>query len=441
MKRIRIIYLSALLLPVLLWLASDPEIWSASGFFPIRNTLVQLTGIIGMSVMSVALFLAIRPARIEPLFGGLDKSYRLHKWLGISALVVAVIHWLWAQGPKWAVGWGWLERPARGRAGPPADALEHFMRSQRGLAESIGEWAFYAAVLLIVLALIKRFPYRYFHKTHRLIAIVYLFLVFHALILFKTDWGSAIGLLLGSLMAVGVIAAFTSLFGKVGCRRRAVGVVEELEHHSEDRVLKVVIRLMDRWAGHKAGQFAFVTFDRSEGPHPFTISSAWSGDGKLRFHIKALGDYTTNLPRTLQVGDLATVEGPYGCFDFRGNRPGQIWVAGGIGITPFMARMQSLSHRAHEQPVHLFFSTNAPDERFIADLQRLAKSAGVTLHIYVPHRDGHLTAERLVATVPEWQRSDVWFCGPAPFGASLRQGLMAHGLSADDFHQELFSMR
>jgi hypothetical protein len=31
--------------------------------------------------------------------GGLDKMYRLHKWLGMTALGVGAVHWLWVQGP------------------------------------------------------------------------------------------------------------------------------------------------------------------------------------------------------------------------------------------------------------------------------------------------------------------------------------------------------
>ena len=45
-----------------------------------------------------------------------------------------------------------------GPGGPPQDVLETWLRGQRGLAESLGEWAFYAAAALIALALIKRFP-------------------------------------------------------------------------------------------------------------------------------------------------------------------------------------------------------------------------------------------------------------------------------------------
>ena len=40
-----------------------------------------------------------------------------------------------------------------------------------------------AAVVLIALALIKRFPYRYFFTTHRWLAVVYLALVVHSVVL------------------------------------------------------------------------------------------------------------------------------------------------------------------------------------------------------------------------------------------------------------------
>src|SRR5690606_37760064 len=101
----------------------------------------------------------------------------------------------------------------------------------------------------------------------------------------------------------------------------------------------------------------------------FTISSAWRDDGLLRFSIKGLGDYTRSLPARLRVGDGVTVEGPYGRFDFRPNGRPQILVAGGIGITPFLARLQDMAAaRAGGAPAHevdLVYSTNAPDPDFI----------------------------------------------------------------------------
>ncbi|VVE62121.1 ferric reductase [Pandoraea captiosa] len=44
--------------------------------------------------MSFAIVLSVRPVWIEARLNGLDKMYRLHKWLGISALVAGIVHWL-----------------------------------------------------------------------------------------------------------------------------------------------------------------------------------------------------------------------------------------------------------------------------------------------------------------------------------------------------------
>lgn len=442
MKNIKLSYLLLLTLLSGLWLMADTVLSGPFQIFALRSSMMNYTGIIAIGAMSIGMLLAIRPARIEPFLGGLDKAYRLHKWLGITALVFAIIHWGWAKIPKWMVGWGWLTRPARKPAAEQTASVLNFFQHQRGLAEDIGEWAFYAAVILITLALLKSFPYRYFFKTHRLLAIVYLLLAFHSLVLMKfTYWGELIAPLMALLMLGGSIAAFISLLRKVGHQRQAVGVIEELTHHADNRVLKVAITLKDRWSGHEAGQFAFVTFDQKEGPHPFTISSAWKGNGKLVFLIKGIGDYTNTLPQTLRVGDLVKVEGPYGRFAFGDNQPRQIWVAGGIGITPFIARMQALASAPDGKSIDLFYSTSAPDEGFIERVRQFAEQANVRLHVLVATKDGRLTTERICQQIPKWQSASIWFCGPAGFGRTLRQDFAARGLQGDNFHQELFAMR
>ncbi len=442
MKKIKLAYAGLIVLLSLLWWMADPLLPNGYEYFALRTAAINYTGIIGIGVMSVGLMLALRPVRLEPLLGGMDKAYRLHKWLGITGLVIAVIHWLWAQGTKWAVGWGWLVKPVRSPRQEQTDPLLRFIQQQRGLAETIGEWAFYAAVVLIVLALVKRFPYRLFFKTHRLLAIVYLFLVFHSVMLMPIGyWMEGLGPVMALLMAGGSVGAMMSVLRKVGHHRKVVGEIDELLQFPDNRVLKVGIGFRDRWPGHEAGQFAFVTFDPAEGAHPFTISSSWTGDGRLFFLIKGIGDYTERLPELLHIGDLVTVEGPYGRFAFASDKPRQIWVAGGIGITPFIARMRSLAVEPNGRIVDLFYSTAAPDEGFISRLQRDAKAAGVNLHVFFTKRDGRLDVSRICTAVPEWSDADIWFCGPANFGQTLCEGFTAKGLAQADFHQELFDMR
>lgn len=427
-----------------LWLLADLMVWSApANFFAWRSVLMQYSGVLGMGVMSAAMVLAVRPVVFEPYLGGLDKMYRLHKWLGISGLVIAVSHWLLAQGTKWAVGWGWLQRPARGPRAVLVDApVQQFFQNQRGLAEGIGEWAFYAAVVLMVLALVKWFPYRHFFKTHHLLSVAYLALVWHSVVLLKFDyWRGVLGPVMGVLMAAGTVAALLVLFRRVAVSRQVVGEVVATRRHEALDVIEVDIQCKGRWAGHEPGQFAFLTLHADEGPHPYTISSAWTGDGRITFIIKALGDYTRTLHERVRIGDVVKLEGPYGKFNFQGSQKRQIWLGAGIGITPFVARMKALAEAPDGRTIDLFHPTAVYDEHAIGLMTRDAEAAGVRLHVLWSERDGLLSAARMAQIVPDWQDADIWFCGPAPFGKVMKEDLGAMGLPKNRFHQELFQMR
>lgn len=444
MNNIKIAWWALLAGLTLLWALADSFLPSPLTYFSLRSVMVQYTGIIAMAAMSVAVILAVRPRPIEPLLGGLDKMYRLHKWLGITALVFASVHWVWAKGTKWAVGWGWLTRPAKGGGPAELGGLEQLLRSQRGLAESLGEWAFYAAVVLIVLALVKRFPYRWFAKTHSLLAVLYLLLVLHTLVLVKfAYWTQPIGIVTALLLLGGSLAALQALFKRIGAQRKVEGEIQRLIEYPELSVLETHIALHDGWPGHQAGQFAFVTSSAAEGAHPYTIASAWNPPQRqISFITKALGDHTRRLPQLLRVGDRVTVEGPYGCFTFEDQKQRQIWIGAGIGITPFVARLKQLALTPDRQhSIDLFHPSGEYSAAAMAKLRADAAAAGVRLHLLVGNQNGRLSGERLRHEVADWQAASVWFCGPAGFGRALRDDLLAHGLKPQDFHQELFQMR
>src|SRR5690554_8175520 len=100
MKPIKIAFVFILLVLTGLWLAADTLFPEPFGYFPFRVVFMQYSGVLAIGLMSVAMLLALRPKRLEPFLDGLDKMYRLHKWLGIAELVVAVLHWWWATGSK-----------------------------------------------------------------------------------------------------------------------------------------------------------------------------------------------------------------------------------------------------------------------------------------------------------------------------------------------------
>ena len=266
-------------------------------------------------------------------------------------------------------------------------------------------------------------------------------LVFHSAVLLKTSyWSHPIAYVIAALMAAGTAAAIYILFRKVGRTRQAVGEIEAVAPHQDGRIVAVTVCLKDRWPGHDAGQFAFVSFGDEE-PHPFTISSGWRDDGRLTFVIKGLGDYTNALPATLKRGSLVNIEGPYGRFNFSGERRRQIWISAGIGITPFIARMQQLATHPDDKTIDLFHATAAGDVRVNNSLWQLVGAANVRLHVWVSAESGRLRADHVCRAVPEWKGADIWFCGPAEFGKDLRKEFVGEGLPPNSFHEELFHFR
>jgi predicted ferric reductase len=446
MRNIRIALFGGLAVLTGLWLASDPKALQAASVFAVRATVAQYTGVLAMGCMSAAMILALRPRWPEGWLGGLDRMYRLHKWLGIGALSFSVAHWAVAKAPGWAMALGWLAPHGhRVRVLPDTFAARAAMLLH-GPAEVAGEWVFYAAVVLIVLALVKRFPYGAFVNTHRILAAFYLVLVFHAVVLARPGyWLAPLGLALVPLLAAGTVAAVLVLQRRVGAGRRVRGTITALHTFPQARCTEVEVALDRGWRGHRAGQFAFVALVPGEGAHPYTIASAWPhSGGRLVFVIKQLGDHTRQLPGLLRVGQEVTVEGPYGRFTFEDARPHQIWVGGGIGITPFIARMKQLAAQPKPlaQTIDLFHTTVEEDPAALARLRRDAAAAGVRLHVLVDRRDGRLTAGRIRDAVPGWREASTWFCGPAGFGEALRRDFAGAGVPVRRrFHQELFAMR
>lgn len=400
-----------------------------------RQEALYLSGLLSIALMSLAMLLATRPAWLEAPLGGMDRIYRTHKWAAILAISFAAVHWLIELS-------GDILKSTIGRVGRlPKEKFTGLLEVLRDLAEDMGEWALYALLIMLVITLWKRFPYRAWRFMHRAMPVLYLMLTFHAALLAPADyWAQPAGVLLAVLLVAGVYGAVRSLLGGIGRARNAAGAIVAVEHPAHD-VTTVCCRLDGAWHGHRPGQFAFVTFDDKEGAHPFTIASADQGDRVVSFQIKALGDYTGRLATQLQPGQTVRVQGPYGRFDIARCNPRarQIWIAGGIGVTPFLAWLESLQANAGKVPAaDLHYCTrDQSTDAFVPRLRALcATLPGIRLHVHGTRQGLLLTA----ASLGESTNAEIWFCGPAGLADALRDGLRAMG-RRPHIHQEAFEMR
>ncbi|WP_026960202.1 ferredoxin reductase family protein [Aliagarivorans taiwanensis] len=438
MRSAKYVITAIVLLTSLAWLAAEPNLLTTRGF-ALRSLLIQYSGIISIVLMSQCMLLALRLPLVERFTHGLDKSYRIHKWLGIAAVVSGALHWLLAIVPKKLVQAGFIDRPVRaGSGGANLDGTVAWLRSYKGEAEFIGEWGFYLMALLLVVSLVAIVRYKPFRISHRLMALCYIVLGVHSLVLIKPAyWGLPISILTSGFIVLGLAAALYSLFGRVGASKVHRGIIAKVRYFPGMASTEVVIDMPPSWPGFKPGQFAYLRYGEEE-PHPFTIAG---GKGKqLRFMIKALGDFTEGLHMKLREGELVEVEGPYGDFTFDAKSK-QIWIAAGIGIAPFMARLEWLAAKPSTQPITLIFSAKHPDPSLISELQKRARTAGVALKLVDTATQPRMSAEQLARECGSVDDGAVYYCGPVGFAKQLKLSLVDSGLKPQHFHQELFEMR
>ena len=135
----------------------------------------------------------------------------------------------------------------------------------------------------------------------------------------------------------------------------------------------------------------------------------------------------------------AKVEGPFG--DFGLARGPQIWVAAGIGITPFAAIAGTI--KAEDGPITLFYSTKY--RKNAAHLEELeaaaAKHPNFQLVVRETKVEGRLTPDIIIDRVGNLKGKHVLYCGPATLRKTLWEALRVHGLTARRFHYELFEIR
>ncbi|MEO7791936.1 MAG: iron-sulfur cluster-binding domain-containing protein [Vicinamibacterales bacterium] len=123
-------------------------------------------------------------------------------------------------------------------------------------------------------------------------------------------------------------------------------------------------------------------------------------------------------------------------------------IAGGIGITPMMAIVRSLTDRGWPGEIYLLFSVRAVREIVFRDELGYLQARFRNLHVRViVTRDpetawdgmrGPITRDVIADFVPVLTRGPILLCGPTPMMAAMRGILTDMGVPDPDILQEAF---
>ena len=378
----------------------------------------QYLGLAALILMAWGMIMSTRMAGIEALFGGLDRVYVLHKWAGILAMVTILLH-------------DTIDAEMRGLG--PETALNE-------LAETLGEISLYGLLILVVISVATFIPYHLWKWTHKIMGAFFAAGTFHFVFIMKpfamTD---PAGWYTGVFCAVGLLAYLWTLLPE-DMRPSKIYTISKVEQTGG--AVAISMQPKGRAIRPEPGQFGVLRFTGAQAaePHPFSFSRI-GNDGSLRVSIKVLGDFTCLLGDKVEAGQDVKIQGPFG--RFRLAKTGQqVWIAGGIGITPFLAWAEALDPGS--DPVNLIYCVPTRAQApHLAEIEACAAAKGnLTLHVLESRLGQRLTPERVSEIAGGGLASaKVAFCGPVGLRRTLQKGLVRYGVTPRQFHYEEFEFR
>lgn len=419
MKKNHMLLAVIFLITVICWLFVKPiqPISSARNFS-------QLIGALALLGFAYVNFVSTRHPLLDHLFDGLDKAYVAHKWVSIISVVLVVVHiGVLAGNDELIISRGVVTaEDSKGIIGWPSFIL------------------FAALVLLAILA--KKMNYEAWKSIHKFMFLPYLIGLAHYYRC--SDYAilslSPFSIWLNLINLIGIISAVYSIFLYERTAFRYRYKISRIKFVAKD-TLEIIGNTTGKDLKFTPGQFTFLKFlDKSiKFPsHPFTISQA-PKKGEIQFTIKNLGDHTTKLVSKVKIGDEFAVTKSHGMFNYtRGSRH-QIWIAGGIGITPFRSFYQA--GIPAEFSIDFFYAYNNEEEGPYLEEIKALNQDNLRLYLIDFTEQGFLAVGKIKECVIMKNPVDIYFCGPKPMRENLRKNLKNCGINVLNFHFEEFQFK
>ncbi|NTW22954.1 hypothetical protein HGA34_05475 [Candidatus Falkowbacteria bacterium] len=420
-----LVILALSLFPFLPWLTLRPLSERFADGWTTATSLGQLAGLVGMAMFGLAIILSARTKWLDKHFAGLNIVYIKHHQVGAISFVLLLLHPLLLAVKYGQTSW---------------HLAAQFFLPSANLPLNYGKASLVLMILLLLLTFYVRLPYQIWKLSHKFLGLAYFLAILHLLFI-SSDTSQSL-VLKGYLLLISLLALAAVFYRVVDSK----ALVKSCQYRVEavNRISGAVVEIIMKPAGgemsYNPGQFVFIAFDQDgfRERHPFTISSAGNG---LSVAVKGLGDYTSKLP-DLKIGTSASIEGPYGQFSYHHSvNKKQVWLAGGIGITPFLSMARSLGDSSDYDIDLIYCSNNAGEAVFIDELKSLAETRSwFRVHGFFSDEQGKISADIISKITGGLKERDFFLCGPPGMMGAIKTQLKNYDIPSELLHSEEFAM-
>lgn len=387
--------------------------------------LGRVAGIIGFICLSLLIFSG-DTARFFDRFFGLDKIIKFQRKFSLFIAVFVFLHPLFFMASSQSV-------------------LIFLVPDFTILPLALGILALYIFIaVLIASSLYKRISYRMWQYIHIVTYILFFFALYHAV-----NWGSDynkifIKIIYGLLLVAIVIGIIYRTSYKLKTRRSSIFRVKEIKKETDNTFTLSVAS--PRPFAFKPGQFCFLRLNKDKlyARHPFTISSP-PQQKDLSFTIKLKGRFT-KIAAALKASDEVIVDGPFGVFTVKDDLKDLVFIAGGVGIAPFMSIIKDHIHKGKIQNVILLYGSKTENDIiFKNELDSINEKWFKKVYVISDNKEssddfeqGYIGRSLMEKYIKNYSNALFYICGPEIMKDNVKKALAEWGVPKNDIFIEDF---
>lgn len=217
---------------------------------------------------------------------------------------------------------------------------------------------------------------------------------------------------------------------------KPIRTIQTVIHRVSDSygIRKLVLKQPDNWDLPRFRPGAHIDFHLSEGQiRSYSLCGNPDSSSEYMVAVKKSADShgaSTYIHESLKQGDIVDVSLPRCTFPLTEPSEHQIFIAGGIGITPFISMAHELdaTHRPYE--LHVFFRRHVP---LACELRNIGKAGQIILHDRQDEQDDMLLARLFDKPIA---RAHAYCCGPPRMMSQFRKATA--DWAAGTVHEEHF---